>query len=99
MKKKHNTNNNDINNNNNNSISRDLRRGWFRRGWFQNTLFRLKQHGERHYFNTDTTCNNMFFETTPFETTPYASPKLRGGRGVQWKQGVVNYMTLYTSLL
>ena len=44
-------------------------------GWFQNTIFRSKQHGKQHFCNTDTACNNMFFETTPFETTPYASPK------------------------
>ena len=53
----------------------DLRRGLFRRVRFQNTRFCLKHHGKQHCCNADTTCNNTFVETTPFETTPYASPK------------------------
>ena len=31
----------------------------------------LKQHGKQHCCNTDTTCNDTFVETTPFETYIY----------------------------
>ena len=47
----------------------------FHMGWFQNNSFAEKQHGKQHRCDTDTTCNNMSFETAPFETTPYASPQ------------------------
>ena len=52
--------------------------GCFKRGWFRNTRFRSKQHGKQHRGSTDTTCNNVFVEATPFETTPYASLKKVG---------------------
>ena len=60
----------------------DLRRGLFHRGWFQNTIFYSKQHGKQHCCTTDTTCNNIFVETTSFETTPYASPDACWSRSV-----------------
>ena len=47
----------------------------FHRGRSRNTRCCLKQHGTQHYCNTDTTCNHIFSETTPFETTPYAGRK------------------------
>ena len=52
----------------------DVPRGLLHRGWLQNARFRSRQHGKQHWCNTDTACNNVFFETNPFETTPYASP-------------------------
>ena len=60
--------------------ARDFRRGLIHRrsGFKTVNMCCLNQHGTQHCCNADATCNNMCFESTPFETTPYASPqKLR----------------------
>ena len=46
---------------------RDVHRGLFHRGWFQNNMCCLKLHSKQHCCNTDTTCNDVYFETTPYE--------------------------------
>ena len=49
------------------SISRDLRRGLSHiGGGVQHKRLCLEQHGKQQCSNTDTICNHMFFETTPF---------------------------------
>ena len=50
-----------------------LHRGSFHRGWVQKSRFFRKQHASSTALPR-TTCNNLLLETTPSETTPYASP-------------------------